>query len=110
MTPAVVTGRKRATALPAEVEPAPVQVQAAPVAVADQKAQMMRAVLRELHDHVVQNSRNVGKEFASEARRMHEGETERATIRGTAAPEEVRALLEDGIEIMPLPVFPDDRN
>jgi hypothetical protein len=110
MAPAVVTSRKRAIAMPKETEAAPAPAPAIPVTLGDEKAQMMRALLRELRDHVVQHARDVGAEFASEARRMHEGETEQAAIRGTAAPDEVRALLEDGIEVLPVPVFPEDRN
>ena len=42
--------------------------------------------------------------FADEARRMHYGETEDRSIYGEADVEEARALLEEGIEVMPLPV------
>jgi len=66
------TGRLRAVTLPADAGPMPSAVPAGQVAVADEKAQMMRALLREMRDHVVQHARDVGAEFASEARRMHE--------------------------------------
>jgi hypothetical protein len=81
-----------------------------PVAANDEKHRMLRTFLREMRDHVIQHARDVGSEFASEARRMQEGEVEESAIRGVASPEEVRSLLDDGIEVMPLPVFPDDRN
>lgn len=112
MTPAVVTSRQRVTPSMQKAEPAtPLSApEPMPVVVHDERHRMMRALLREMRDHVVQHSRDVGAEFASEARRMHEGEVEEAAIRGVASPEEVRGLLEDGIEVAPLPVFPDDRN
>jgi hypothetical protein len=113
MAPAVVTSRKRAIAVPvAQSEPTvpspSPETQA--VALADERARMLRTALREMRDHMVSQSRDVGDAFAVEARRMHEGDTEAAAIRGTATSDDVRALLEDGIEVMPIPTFPDERN
>jgi hypothetical protein len=47
---------------------------------------------------------DVGERFPEEARRIHYGEIEARGIRGQATPEERRALLEEGIEIMSLPI------
>lgn len=57
------------------------------------------------------SSRWVGRRFADEARAMHEGEQERATIHGQATPEEAQALVGDGVTVMPLlvPVVPPDK-
>lgn len=107
MAPAVVTGRKRSAEPP---EATPVSPQPQPVAVLDERAQALRAMLREMRDHLVQNSRNVGSQFAEEARRIHEGDADERAIHGTASQDEVRDLLEDGIDVMPLPDFPDDRH
>lgn len=52
----------------------------------------------------------VGDRFAEEARKIHFGETDARGIYGEATQEEAKALLEDGVEFMPLPTFPDDRN
>ena len=41
---------------------------------------------------------------------MHYGEIENRSIYGEASPSDARALLEEGIEVHPLPVVPDDRN
>jgi hypothetical protein len=41
---------------------------------------------------------------------MEDGETERRAIRGRATFEEAKALLEEGIEILPLPGLPSDGN
>jgi len=46
----------------------------------------------------------VGERFAEEARRIHYGEAEQRGIRGQASREETRALLEEGIAVMPLPL------
>jgi hypothetical protein len=41
---------------------------------------------------------------------MHYGDIEHRPIYGEASGEEARALVEEGIEVAPLPVVPDDRN
>lgn len=81
-----------------------------PVATISEKEREMRAMVRAFREHVLQNSENVGKGFAEEARRMHYGEAEERSIYGEAESAEVRSLLEEGIDILPLPVAPDDRN
>ena len=48
--------------------------------------------------------------FAEEARKIHFGEAEARGIYGEATQEEAQGLAEDGVDFMPLPVFPDDRN
>ncbi|MBB6469632.1 hypothetical protein HNQ96_005522 [Aminobacter lissarensis] len=70
----------------------------------------MMAALKELSEKVRENAENVGDKFAEEARKIHFGETEARGIYGAATIEEAKGLAEDGIEFMPLPVFPDDRN
>lgn len=57
-----------------------------------------------------ENADYVGDKFAVEARRIHFGETDPRGIYGQATTEEVYDLIDDGIDIMPLPVFPEDRN
>ncbi|ODT06527.1 MAG: hypothetical protein ABS58_11235 [Mesorhizobium sp. SCN 65-20] len=68
------------------------------------------AALKELSEKVRANAENVGDKFAEEARKIHFGETEARGIYGAATIDEAKGLAEDGIEFMPLPVFPDDRN
>ena len=71
----------------------------------------LRAKLRELREHIVKNADNVGERFPNEARKMHYGEIEHRPIYGEASPEEeARALIDEGVEVSPLPVLPDDRN
>ena len=70
----------------------------------------LRAKLKELRDHVVKNADNVGELFPVEARKMHYGDIEHRPIYGEASPEEARSLIDEGIEVTPLPVLPDDRN
>jgi hypothetical protein len=70
----------------------------------------LRAKLRELRDHIVKNADNVGEQFPVEARKMHYGDIEHRPIYGEASPDEARSLIEEGVEVSPLPVLPDDRN
>jgi len=72
--------------------------------------QELRAKLRELRDHVVKNADNVGERFPNEARKMHYGDIEHRPIYGEASAEEAKSLIEEGVEVMPLPVLPEDRN
>ncbi|MBR1217114.1 DUF1178 family protein [Bradyrhizobium sp. U87765 SZCCT0131] len=70
----------------------------------------LRAKLKELRDHIVSQADNVGDDFPTEARKMHYGDIEHRPIYGEATVDEARSLIEEGIEVAPLPVLPDDRN
>lgn len=65
---------------------------------------------RELRDHVKANAEDVGDKFSEEARKIHYGESEKRGIYGQAKPEDVKELVEEGVEIMPLPTLPEDKN
>lgn len=51
---------------------------------------------------------NVGANFAEEARKMHNGEIEERSIRGSATAEECVELVEEGIAVLPIPDYLDD--
>jgi hypothetical protein len=88
----------------------PVPETAQPMAVLTDRERELRAALRALREHVMKNAENVGKDFVEEARKMHFGETEERSIYGEADIAEAKALLEEGIDVLPLPIVPDDRN
>jgi hypothetical protein len=50
------------------------------------------------------HTEDVGERFAQEARRIHHGDAPERGIRGQASAEETRELLEEGIDILPLPL------
>ena len=54
--------------------------------------------------HVVANTEDVGDRFASQARAMHYGDAEPRSIRGQATPREATELMEEGIDVMALPM------
>lgn len=81
-----------------------------PVALLDDDQRKIRALIADIHQHLKQNSEDVGASFADEARKIHHGETEARAIHGKATGEEVRALAEEGVGFLPIPVLPDERN
>jgi hypothetical protein len=92
--------------------PSPATEVAAPTSTPLMMAQEreLRAKLKELRDHIVKNADNVGERFPNEARKMHYGDIEHRPIYGEASPDEARSLIDEGVEVSPLPVLPDDRN
>jgi hypothetical protein len=111
MAPQIVSkkGRESAAPAPAPVAAADVTAPAStPLLMAQERE--LRAKLKELRDHIVKNADNVGERFPTEARKMHYGDIEHRPIYGEASPDEARSLIEEGVEVTPLPVLPDDRN
>lgn len=82
-------------------EPAPAAAQPAAMLPADPRLQ---AAWLRLARQVMANTEDVGARFAEEARRIHYGESEERGIRGQASREETEALLEEGIDVLPLPL------
>ncbi|ADG09392.1 DUF1178 domain-containing protein [Caulobacter segnis] len=68
--------------------------------------EMMMAAIGEVRRHVEDNFDYVGDAFAKEARAIHEGKSEERGIYGEASPTEVKALVEDGVKVAPLPPGP----
>jgi len=64
----------------------------------------MQAAMMKMVRHVMANTEDVGSQFAEEARKIHYGEREERNIRGQATREETEALIDEGIDIMPLPI------
>jgi hypothetical protein len=111
MAPQIVSKRGRDSAEPAPAPMPSTDVTApgsTPLMMAQERE--LRAKLKELRDHIVKNADNVGERFPVEARKMHYGDIEHRPIYGEASPDEARSLIEEGVEVSPLPVLPDDRN
>ncbi|CUW94779.1 DUF1178 family protein [Rhizobium pusense] len=68
------------------------------------------AKIREAVANIRATAEDVGDRFPEEARKIHYGEADERGIIGNASVQDARALLEEGIEIAPLPVLPDDVN
>jgi hypothetical protein len=109
MAPQIVSKKGRDIEAPAAAATADATAPAStPLMMAQERE--LRAKLRELRDHIVKNADNVGERFPNEARKMHYGDIEHRPIYGEASPEEARSLIDEGVEVSPLPVLPDDRN
>jgi hypothetical protein len=109
MAPRIV-GKKGRDKAQAPIE-APVETPATestPLMMAQERE--LRTKIKELRDHIVKNADNVGERFPNEARKMHYGDIEHRPIYGEASPEEAKALVDEGVEVAPLPVLPEDRN
>jgi hypothetical protein len=68
-------------------------------------AQLQARMLKAMRE-IVASTEDVGERFAEQARAMHHGEIERRNIRGNAAPDVVLELIEEGVDVMPLPLLP----
>ncbi len=112
MAPQIISKKGREAAVPMPVaSAAPSEVIATgstPLLMAQERE--LRTKLKELRDHIVKNADNVGERFPNEARKMHYGDIEHRPIYGEASPDEARALIDEGVEVSPLPILPDDRN
>jgi hypothetical protein len=99
MAPAVpAKGNSRQEVLPPQTRPMantpmPPEVQKALAALAKAQAEALK------------NSTWVGDRFVEETRKMHYGERDEAPIHGQASLAEAKALIEEGVPVVPLP-FP----
>jgi hypothetical protein len=112
MAPRVIGKKGREPAQPAPA-PTTAPAEAAPsesTSLMMAQERELRTKLKELRDHLVKNADNVGDRFPNEARKMHYGDIEHRPIYGEASPEEARSLIDEGVEVSPLPTLPEDRN
>jgi hypothetical protein len=63
----------------------------------------MRQFMTGLRKYVQDNAEYVGPNFAEEARKIHYGETEERQIYGESTVQEAVDLVEEGIDVAPLP-------
>lgn len=78
--------------------------------VMDMARQEAMAKLKQAIAEIKASAEDVGEKFPEEARKIHYGEADARGIIGQASLGEVRDLLEEGIEVAPLPVLPEDAN
>lgn len=100
-------GNQRAEVIRAADAPSPdVAPQPSP---AEVKAFM--TTLAKAQAALLEKSEWVGRDFATMARAMDDGDIDQALIHGQTTPEEAKSLIEDGIGVMPLPfpVIPPDK-
>lgn len=77
---------------------------------APQQLRQMRQFMTGLRKYVQDNAEYVGPKFPEEARKIHYGETEERQIYGEASLKDAKELVEEGIDVAPLPPDLDDAN
>jgi hypothetical protein len=70
----------------------------------------MRQFVSGLRKFVQENAEYVGRSFPDEARKIHYGETEERHIYGEASVQEAKELIEEGVDVAPLPPDLDEAN
>jgi hypothetical protein len=95
MAPSILPARKADTPPPGEA--------LGPLSAPASEIEARIAALRRM---VEAESDYVGLNFVAEVRQMHEGLAPARSVYGEARLDEARALLEDGIPVMPLPFVP----
>ena len=73
-----------------------------------EKMHELMADMRQLQSKIKSECRDVGTEFAEEARKIHYGEAEAEGIYGTTTQEERDALDEEGIDVVDIPWLPPE--
>ena len=97
MAPAIVGGDRAPAESPVEV-------------MADDKHRRVREMITQLRHQIEANTDDVGSKFPEMARAIHQGDEPERGIRGQASRDEVKALLEEGVIVMPMPVLADELN
>ena len=68
------------------------------------EAKAMLAALARAQAKMLEGSEHVGPRFAAEARAIHDGDAPERQIHGQATRAEAKALIEEGVAVMPLPL------
>ncbi len=97
MAPAVVGGERVALEPP-------------PEALIDDRRRQARAMVQHLRREIEANTDDVGPKFPEIARAIHHGDEPERAIRGQASLKEAKALIEDGVGVLPMPVLADELN
>jgi hypothetical protein len=77
--------------------------------IADPQAETRAAAIAEVRREVEGNATYVGGKFVEKAREMHEGTAPEASIYGEASAADARALIEEGVPVVPLPFKPKQK-
>jgi hypothetical protein len=77
---------------------------------APEELRKMRQFVSGLRKHITDNADYVGKKFPEEARKIHYGEAEERHIYGEATLKDVKELVEEGVDVAPMPPDLDEVN
>jgi len=99
MAPRVSTGKS-------QIEVEPVVKDAAPTPVLSEPKGEVEAAIKALREKVEATSDYVGADFVRQARAMHAGDAPERSIYGEARLDQAKELVEEGVQLMPLPFRP----
>ncbi len=102
MAPAVLGGERDKSA------PAPEGQPAEPLM--DDRRRHAREMIARLKRDIEANTDDVGGRFPEVARAIHQGEEPERPIRGRASLSEAKALIEEGVGVLPMPTLADELN
>ncbi|MGH6812270.1 MAG: DUF1178 family protein [Methylocella sp.] len=80
------------------------------VALLDRHDLKSRAMINAFRRRILAEADDVGTRFAEEARKIHEGLVPERPIHGQASIGDARALIEEGVPVLPVPPSPDEYN
>ena len=117
MTPNLVSPKQRSSKepMPTELSPRIANPKSPDTARASIKSEQMQgfgaalATIRQIQQKITKECRDVGDDFAEEARKIHYGEAEAEGIYGRATEQEREALQDEGIEVLDMPWLPPDQ-
>jgi hypothetical protein len=81
-----------------------------PAALVDEKTRALREAMRAMRREIEARTDDVGEAFPAVARAIHAGDEPERAIRGQANLAEIKALVEEGVRIAPIPALPDEAN
>jgi hypothetical protein len=105
MAPAIASRGEAKRAKP----PAQTQSQTK-VALLDRRDLKSRAMIDAFRRRILAETDDVGSHFAEEARKIHNGLVPERAIHGQASIGDARALIEEGVPVLPVPPSPDEYN
>ena len=70
---------------------------------AAEELKKMRQFMTGMRKYIKENADYVGPKFPEEARKIHYGETEQRQIYGEATLKEAKELVDEGVDVAPLP-------
>ena len=76
----------------------------------DPRLAMMMKMMREMRKHVEENAEYVGDSSPRKPARSITTKPKQRGIYGEATADEAKALIEEGIAVLPLPRLPEDGN
>lgn len=111
MAPAIKKSSLSEPVAPVSAKPSPALPRETMLAPTDKRQALLIEAMEKLRESILAEAEYVGDRFAEEARKMHDEDiVPQRPIYGEASVDEVRELIEEGVNVMAVPSVPKDRN